>query len=128
MTSEQNLEGKNRRKTKARKFYIMSFNPAPKLANFEVENLVELRMGALALYPPAGRRGFPNYPAKPHVIFGKKKGGLPPSDLELFHSYWLVSNRLKSLFEELDPSAFAFQSCDVALRDGSPGPIARQSG
>jgi hypothetical protein len=43
--------------------------------------------------------------------------------MELNHSYWLVSDRLKSLFEVFYPAAFAFQACDAALRDGSPGPV-----
>jgi hypothetical protein len=41
----------------------------------------------------------------------------------LFHSYWLVSDRLKLLFEATDPQAFVFQACDVKLRNGSPGPV-----
>lgn len=75
------------------------------------------------LYPPPGKRGFPEYPEKPHVVIGKGRKGPPPSDIELFHSYWLVSDRLKFLFESVNPPAFAFQACDVTLRDGSTGPI-----
>jgi uncharacterized protein DUF1629 len=113
----------NQRKPKVRKFYIISWSTAHKLADFEVENLDVLRAGALALYPPDGRRGFPAYPEKPQVVMGKRKSGPAPSDIELFHSYWLISDRLKSLFDSLDPSAFAFPACDVKLRDGSTGPI-----
>jgi hypothetical protein len=80
-------------------------------------------MGARAvLEPPKGRRGFPVYPERPRVVIGKRKQGPLPSDIELYHSYWLVSDRLKTLFERYDPAAFAFQPCDVRLRDGSPGP------
>jgi hypothetical protein len=100
----------------------MSWSFAHKRADFEVENLSVLRMGALALYPPEGERGFPAYPEKPHIVICKRKSGPPPSDIELYHSYWLISDRLKRLFESFDPSAFAFQTCDVTLRDGSPGP------
>ena len=106
-----------------RKFYVISWSYAHKLADFEVENLAVLRGGALALFPPAGRRGFPVYPEKPRVLIGRRKNGPPPSDIELFHSYWLVSDRLKLLFEATDPQAFAFQACDVKLRNGSPGPV-----
>src|SRR5262249_39108536 len=113
----------SQRKPKARKFYIISYSLAHKLADFEVENLEVLRGGALALDPPEGRRGFPVYPEKPRVVIGKRKSGPPPSDMELYHSYWLISDRLKSLFEAVDPPAFAFQACDVKLRDGSPGPV-----
>jgi hypothetical protein len=57
------------------------------------------------------------------VVIGKRRKGPPPSDIELFHSYWLISDRLKLLFEHVDPPAFAFQACDVTLRDGSTGPL-----
>jgi Protein of unknown function (DUF1629) len=113
----------NQRKPKARKFHIISYSVRHGLADFEVENLDVLRAGAPALYPPEGRRGFPIYPERPRVVIGKRKSGPPPSDIELYHSYWLVSDRLKALFESFDPPAFAFQACDVKLRDGTTGPV-----
>ena len=79
--------------------------------------------GDTALRPPAGEHGFPIYLEKPRVVIGKRRSGPLPSDIELYHSYWLVSDRLKSVFESVDPSAFAFQACDVKLRDGSAGPV-----
>jgi hypothetical protein len=82
-----------------------------------------LRGSEGALAPPKGKRGFPVYPETPRVVIGKLgKKGFAPTDLELFHSYWLISDRLKVLFERLDPEAFAFLACDVRLSDGSPGP------
>jgi Immunity protein family (Imm11) len=111
------------RKPKTRKFYIITFSTAHKLADFEIENLDVLCMGARVLAPPPGRRGFPAYPERPRVVIGKRGDGPPPSDLELFHNYWLISDRLKAVFETVDPPAFAFQACDVKLRDGSPGPV-----
>jgi hypothetical protein len=124
----------SRRGAKARKFYIISWSFRHGLADFEVENqkvLVEASgalyppssFGTYALFPPPGRRGFPVYPEKPRVVIGKRKKGPPPSDIELYHSYWLISDRLKSLFETVDLQAFAFQACDVQPRDGSPGPV-----
>jgi hypothetical protein len=124
----------SQRGAKAPKFYIISWSFRHGLADFEVENQKILvaasgalhppsTLGAYALYPPPGRRGFPVYPEKPRVVIGKRKKGPPPSDIELYHSYWLISDRLKSLFESVDPQAFAFQPCDVKLRDGSPGPV-----
>ena len=110
------------RKPKVRRFYIIGCSSAERRANFEVENLDVLRAGALALYPPEGRRGFPAYPEKPRVVIGKRKNAYPPTDIERFHSYWLISDRLKTLFESIDPRAFAFQACDVKLPDGSAGP------
>ena len=103
-------------------------------ADFDVENLDVLLTayraldpgsdrGIGALYPPPGRRGFPAYAQTPRVVIGRRGKGPPPSDIELYHSYWLVSDRFKSLFESVDPDAFAFQACEVALHDGSPGPV-----
>jgi Immunity protein family (Imm11) len=111
------------RSPKARKFYIINFSTAHKLADFEIENIDVLLGGALTLDPPPGKRGFPVYPEKPRVVIGKRKSGPVPSDLEICESFWLISDRLKDVFESVDPSAFAFHPCDVRLRDGSAGPI-----
>jgi hypothetical protein len=123
-----------RPKEKTRRFHIISWSYFHGLADFEVENLEVLlaasralhppnsSYGGGALYPPPGRRGFPAYPERPRVVIGRRRKGPPPSDIELFHSYWLISGHLKSLFEALDPQAFAFQACDVTLREGAPGP------
>jgi hypothetical protein len=111
----------------------MSWSYFHGLADFEVENLDVLLKayraldphsdrGIGALYPPPGRRGFPDYAEIPRVVIGRRRKGPPPSDIELYHSYWLISDRLKALFESLDPQAFAFQACEVTLRDGLPGP------
>src|SRR5262245_54897964 len=112
----------SQRKPKARKFYIISWSVRHKLADFEVENLEAISPVGWAIRPPAGRQGFPVYPEMPRIVIGKRKSGPPPSDIELYHSYWLISDRLKVLFESVDPTAFAFQACDVRLSDGSPGP------
>jgi hypothetical protein len=123
-----------RPKAKRRRFHLISWSYFHGLADFEVDNLDVLlaasralhppnaSYGIGALYPPPGRRGFPAYPEKPRVVIGRRRKGPPPSDIELYHSYWLISDRLKALFESLDPQAFAFQACDVTLRDGAPGP------
>jgi hypothetical protein len=117
-----------------RKFYIISYSLRHKRADFEVENQNVLvaasgalhphsSLGTYALVPPPGRRGFPVYPERPRVVIGKRRSGPPPSDIELYHSYWLISDRLKSLLKAIDLPAFAFQACDVNLCDGSPGPV-----
>lgn len=122
-----------RRKAKTRRFHTISWSFFHARADFEVENLDVLLAayraldpgsdrGIGALYPPPGRRGFPVYAETPRVVIGGRGKGPPPSDIELYHSYWLVSDRLKSLFKSVDPEAFAFQACDVTVHDGSPGP------
>lgn len=122
MTGQPTRNIASQRKTKARKFYIISYSLRHKLADFEVENLEALSPGGWALRPPEGRQGFPVYAERPRVVIGKRRSGPPPSDIELYHSYWLISGGLKLMFEAVDPSAFALQACDVKLRDGAPGP------
>jgi hypothetical protein len=57
------------------------------------------------------------------VVIGRRKSGPPPSDIELCHAYWLISDRLRSLFASFDPPAFEFQACEAKLADGSTGPV-----
>jgi hypothetical protein len=40
---------------------------------------------------------------------GDKKRAASPSDIEPYHAHWLVSDRMKALFEWIDPQAFAFR-------------------
>jgi hypothetical protein len=93
MVDQSAHKTRNRAKPKVRKFFIVSYSLAHKLADFDVENLDVLRAGALALLPPEGRFGFPAYREKPRIVIGKKKSGPLPSDIELFHSYWLISDQ-----------------------------------
>ncbi len=66
--------------------------------------------------------GFPELKEKPHIAYDKKEGK-PPRDLESSLSgYWFVSERLKDIFEAVDPGAFAFAECNYTLDDGSAGP------
>src|SRR5205807_9981135 len=69
---------KRGRKLKSRKFYRMG----PDLRSggapgWKLENESLLLQGELALGPPAGRRGFPEYPEPPRFLFDKKLGRLP---------------------------------------------------
>jgi hypothetical protein len=82
-----------------------------------VENLSCLAPDEKILRTPPGRRGFPNYPEAPRFLFDKKRG-LLPKDLELYHEYWLVSDRAKSVFEAVDRAGFTFLACDVRLPHG----------
>jgi Protein of unknown function (DUF1629) len=98
MTEQFSHKPANHRQPKARRFYIVG----PRLAgekrpNFEVMNLDVLRAGALALYPPEGRRGFPDYRERPRIAIGSRRNAHPPRDIELFHSYWLISDHLMHL-------------------------------
>lgn len=74
----------------------------------------------LILRPENG--GFPVLRETPRIIFDPSKGPAP-RDLEGgFSGYWLVSERLHGVMEQVDPHAFAFAECEVHLPDGSLGP------
>jgi hypothetical protein len=65
--------------------------------------------------------GFPPLREMPRLVHDPKQGDLP-LDLEAsFGGYWLVSERLKKVFEEVDPDAFEFREVDFRLADGSQG-------
>ncbi|WP_313317863.1 DUF1629 domain-containing protein [Stenotrophomonas sp.] len=66
--------------------------------------------------------GFPRFSEKPRFILDKGKGGVPEDFAGNFGGYWLVSDRLKALFESVDPDGFSFLSCSFFLDDGSIGP------
>lgn len=66
--------------------------------------------------------GFPVLHERPHIIYDPKKGK-PPRDLEASLSgYWFISERLKTIFEAVDPDGFAFAKCDYTLANGTKGP------
>jgi hypothetical protein len=74
----------------------------------------------LILWPEGG--GFPTLRETPRLVHDPKRGP-PPEDLEGgLSGYWLVSERLKNVFQAVDPEAFAFVECDYRLADGSKGP------
>lgn len=74
----------------------------------------------LVLRPHEG--GIPKFKEVPRLVYSPAKGQ-PPEDLEGGMSgYWLVSKRLKDVFEKTDPAGFEFAECDYRLADGSSGP------
>jgi hypothetical protein len=113
---------KSGRKPKARKFYQMDLNLRVRgRAGYRLENESELLQGQRLLGPPTGRRGFPEYLEPPRFLFDERLGHFP-RDLELCHSFWLISDRMKTVLETVDPEGFAFLRCEVRLTDGEPGP------
>ena len=64
---------------------------------------------------------YSEFPEKPRFLFDKKLGR-PPRDIEGYVRHWLISDKLKVVFEAVDRDAFAFASCDVRLPDGTAGP------
>jgi hypothetical protein len=110
------------RKPKTRKFYRIDpdfrVGGAP---GIQMDNKDALLQGRRTLGPPTGQRGFPDYPEAPHFLFDKKLGR-PPRDLEEYHAYRLISDRMKVVLEAIDPDGFAFVQCEVRLSDGTAGP------
>ncbi|HSQ19251.1 MAG TPA: DUF1629 domain-containing protein [Blastocatellia bacterium] len=117
MSGEKTTLIRQTRKRK-RKLFVMSFDytrggrPGLRLQNGEV-----LAPGDGVLHAPSGRCGFPNYPEPPLFLFDRKLGRIP-RDLELFNAYSLVSDRMKVVFQAIDPDAFAFVRCEVIVPQG----------
>jgi hypothetical protein len=61
-------------------------------------------------------------PEPPRFLFDKELGHFP-RDLEQCSSFWLISDRMKTVLETVDPDGFAFLRCEVWLPDGEPGPV-----
>lgn len=73
--------------------------------------------GKPALQPP----GFKYFTEKPLLIYDKREGRLP-RDLESYSGYWLVSERMRQVLENVDAEGFTFMECGYTLPDGSVGP------
>ncbi|MGO1068424.1 DUF1629 domain-containing protein [Lysobacter sp. CA199] len=106
----------------AGKFYVLDadYRGAGPFHGVVFANLDRLLTGRAILLP--AERGFPELREKPLLVHDPEKGGMP-RDLESgLSGYWLVSERLKNLFEKIDPDGFAFAACDFRLADGTEGP------
>jgi len=111
------------RQPKARKFYEMDRDLRVRgRAGYKLENEDVLLQGQRLLSPPAGRRGFPNLTEHPRLLFDERLGHFP-RDLESCHSFWLISDRMKTVLQAIDPEGVPFLPCEVRLPDGEPGPL-----
>jgi catechol 2,3-dioxygenase-like lactoylglutathione lyase family enzyme len=73
------------------------------------------------LGPGAGQKyGFPEFPEAPRLRPDKKDYDRPPKDLEQFHLYWLISQRLKDVLERVDPAGVSLADCEVFHISGKP--------
>ena len=73
------------------------------------------------LVPERGQ-GFPPLAKTPLLEHDPNQGGMP-RDLESgISGCWLVSQRLKELFERIDGAGFSFVECNFRLADGTEGP------
>jgi len=110
-------------KQKPRKFWRISssiYSAAPGI-KFLNEDLLTEVTGSRIFGAPIGRRGFAEYPEPPLLLIDKKLGK-PLKDLQSFYDYFLISEKTKSVFESLDPDAFAFCKCETRMPDGTEGP------
>ncbi|QPF93757.1 imm11 family protein [Bradyrhizobium commune] len=118
MSDEKPKTIEKRSKAIKRRFYEMRLDFRIQSApGVDWENIDELAPDTGEL-DPFLRRGFPNYPEAPRFVFDRKLGRAP-LDFEQFSKYWLISDRMKAVFEAVDPAGFAFAACDVRLARGS---------
>ncbi|MBR1167303.1 imm11 family protein [Bradyrhizobium sp. DASA03005] len=108
------------RKRKAPKLYRIKLNfRISKPPGWELENFAALGIGRV-LRPPRGKRGFPSLSETPRLLIDKSLGR-PPVDWEMFHDYWLVSDRMKSVLEAVDREGVAFLKCETrSLKGDAP--------
>jgi uncharacterized protein DUF1629 len=111
-----------RSRTRHRKFYIVRNRAASRASGFEVLNRESLfKEGPPTFLPPLGQRGFRAYPERPVFVADPKFGRLY-RDLEGYSGYWFISEKMKSVLQEIDPEAFAFLECEVRSPDGNRQP------
>lgn len=48
-----------------------------------------------------------------------------PRELEQYSGFWLVSERMKDVLEDVDPGVCAFVRCELILAGGNKGPAYR---
>lgn len=109
-----------RRKPKAPKLYRVGLDfrihTPPGL---QLENLAALGVGPV-LDSPWGQRSFPALAETPLLLIDKSLGR-PPVDWELFHDFWLVSDRMKNVLQAVDSDGVAFLRCETrSLRGDAP--------
>jgi len=109
------------RKRKARKFYTVYYrvHSAPGL---ELENVTAALNGGRVLMSPRGERRFPPL-SEPLRILIDRSLGRAPVDWELFHDFWLVSDRMKEVLETIDREGVAFLDCETRTLGRKLAPV-----
>jgi len=119
MVDETPMRAKVVRRPKGRRFYKLDNNyrlggrPGLTLEN---ESTLRSYVGYTGLNPR-----YAAFPEVPRFLFDKRLGRAP-RDIEGFSGQWLISNRLKAVFEAVDRDALSFTPCEVRLPDGTEGP------
>jgi hypothetical protein len=113
--------GRVKRQSEGRKFYKVSIKSGGGRIGLELENKAAIiPTGRYVLIPPPGQRGFPVFEETPCFVFDKRRGRMP-RDLEEFHDYWLVSDRMKRVLEAVDAEGIAFEKCETRVPTGESG-------
>lgn len=105
---------------RAGEFYIINpdFDVPPNEVEFS--NKKALRPPGSGIIRP-WKGGFPKFSETPVMTDLAPEGSLHDFQVA-FEGYWLVSERLKRVFEAVDPGGFLFVQCELICFDGSTGP------
>lgn len=112
-----------RREPEKGKFFAVNFSYSGYVHDVTLINEDDLVWDdELVMFPP-GRRPERPYPTIPRLGFKKdsKKRKLP-EDFGGVVGFWLISERLKQVFERVDPQGFVFVPCEFIFPDGRQGP------
>lgn len=120
------LASKSLRAPEKGKFYAVGHKFDGYISDVDLANENELIWeGERTVFPPGKRPSNP-YPAVPRLEVKVKRNSLEkiklPRDLDAAGGGWLISDRLKQILENVDPSGFFFVACDFTLPDGTGGP------
>ncbi|WP_080405836.1 imm11 family protein [Burkholderia ubonensis] len=120
MTTQTKQFGRN---PGARKFFVMrpDIRGGGKGHGMKIANEESLKYPGYVTFVKAPQPGFDYFTEKPQLIYDKHEGRLP-HDLESYGGYWLVSDRMRQVLEDVDAEGFVFAECDYTLPDGSAGP------
>jgi len=111
---------KRPRKPKARKLYSI-YERVHTPPGLKMENIAVLD-GGRPLMSPRWERRFPSLTETPRLVIDRSLGR-PPVDWELFHDFWLVSDRMKNVLESVDRDGVAFLECETRSTGRKAAPV-----
>lgn len=121
MSVEVEYEVTDDNKPKKGEFYSLGPDMGARRHGVVFENEEELLTPPRIILQPQGG-GFPPLKAMPRLRHIKSKGAFPLDLESSFSGYWMVSQPLKEVFEQIDPEAFAFAPCLLLNEDGTHAP------
>jgi hypothetical protein len=114
MTEDAKRRSPRRGGHAARTIFQIMMGGSERKPGFTIENEATLihGRGRAILGREPDRRGFPAYPEPPRLLIDPK-AGRPPSDWEYCGEFKLISDKLKTVLDALDPDGCTFLKCDV---------------